>query len=566
MDFDLTRLDTGQFESLVQALAHEVLGADLEVYGPGPDGGRDATINGSSIYPGLDAPWTGYIVVQAKFLQRPRNVEHDTAWFLGQVRSEMERWADSNIQRVRRGRFPDHLIFATNVALSAVSGSGGIDRFNKQVAKIVREKALPLQNWRVWHYKKICSLLELSDVRFAYSAFITPSDVLAEVIGHRKIQALSPEELGDAQGPRSARLRSALPLDFVARLGRERVAYTGESFADARRAITSNPESPIPAAASGNQEILESQILLHLPGRHDYYTHPAGISQIQPSANRIIVNLDQLPLAERKLELAAYTLDCILPVDRGSCHEMAIPGLRVIDISEEGAHFTLAGTSAEVILAGPTPDEWRALLEAHKAACLDSGGRPLWNGSQVELAAIEADQLDHHAGRVTSSHDAAWIGSGLLRRVALFHTTASPYSIRYWDNSNEWAFELDHHLDSPMDHDSFIKKLTDSSFGIPLKIILIECSCRSCHCDDHYDRQCRLILEHQDKARPGTLQLRFRSIGNHSFKLLEGIRHDLLDMGADHTWVDRVLPGIVADPAKGRSQRRTAMKHSHHVS
>lgn len=45
----------------------------------------------------------------------------------------MDAWTDPNKRRVRDGRLPEYLIFATNIALSAVPGGGGKDRVDDLV-------------------------------------------------------------------------------------------------------------------------------------------------------------------------------------------------------------------------------------------------------------------------------------------------------------------------------------------------------------------------------------------------------------------------------------------------
>ena len=54
------------FERLVQALSVSVLGKGVVIFGNGPDGGREATFEGTVPYPSETDRWDGYIVVQAK--------------------------------------------------------------------------------------------------------------------------------------------------------------------------------------------------------------------------------------------------------------------------------------------------------------------------------------------------------------------------------------------------------------------------------------------------------------------------------------------------------------------
>jgi hypothetical protein len=99
-------------------------------------------------FPEPDQPWDGYGVVQAKFKQRPAGNGKDAAWFLRQLQAELETWANPESNRVRRGRVPQYVLFTTNVVLSPVAGSGGVDRVNALVARYADR--LRLKGWRVW--------------------------------------------------------------------------------------------------------------------------------------------------------------------------------------------------------------------------------------------------------------------------------------------------------------------------------------------------------------------------------------------------------------------------------
>src|SRR5947209_28316 len=70
-DYDLNRLNTRSFEQLVQALAAEVIGPGLMVFGDGPDGGREATFEGQLTCAPSTHVWNGFGILQAKFRQQP---------------------------------------------------------------------------------------------------------------------------------------------------------------------------------------------------------------------------------------------------------------------------------------------------------------------------------------------------------------------------------------------------------------------------------------------------------------------------------------------------------------
>ena len=79
-----------------------------------------------------------------------------------------------------RGRRPDYLIVATNVPLSGVPGSGGKARIDKLIDD--GSAQIGLKDWRVWDGAQITAFLSAyPDVRRAFAALITPSEVLAQM-------------------------------------------------------------------------------------------------------------------------------------------------------------------------------------------------------------------------------------------------------------------------------------------------------------------------------------------------------------------------------------------------
>jgi hypothetical protein len=186
--YDLSRLGEREFEEICRALAVRVLGDNIQAFGDGPDGGRELAWEGTVAYPGSDsrAHWSGYGVLQAKF--RRQNVgTKDLEWLRGQLRDEFAAWLNPAAARVRWGRTPEYLIVTTNVRLSSVAGSGGIDQVRALLAGQAQQ--LGLKGWAIWDANQICVYLDAySSIAQRFTALITPSDVLAEL----KLQAAVP--------------------------------------------------------------------------------------------------------------------------------------------------------------------------------------------------------------------------------------------------------------------------------------------------------------------------------------------------------------------------------------
>ena len=178
-DYNLYGLSWRSFEQLIQALAAKFIGPRIVIFGDGSDGGREATYEGKIPYPAEQDPWEGYLVLQAKFRQRlaAPGAESDAEWALAALRGELNAFADPD----KRRRAPQYYIFATNVVLSSVSGTGAKDKASALFAEFAER--LPIKDFDIWDYDKIRTFLDdAEDIRRAYCAWITPGDVLAQVM------------------------------------------------------------------------------------------------------------------------------------------------------------------------------------------------------------------------------------------------------------------------------------------------------------------------------------------------------------------------------------------------
>ena len=216
MDYDLLRLGAREFEHLAQALCVAVFGPRVQVFGDGPDAGRDATVRGridwATVDDGQNAnEWDGYTVVQVKFALRPGDPSANLRWLMDQLYKELSKWANKRQKHEK----PDYLLIVTNVVLSPGEG-GGIDSAHKMIAEMVAEFSLGLRSWRLWHYDTLCTLLDVHrSVRFTYGGFLTTGDVLAQMdewLGRQQTKlgdALTLHAVKDMLGQQYVRLGQA---------------------------------------------------------------------------------------------------------------------------------------------------------------------------------------------------------------------------------------------------------------------------------------------------------------------------------------------------------------------
>jgi hypothetical protein len=197
-DYPLESLSDRAFEQLSVALSLLVLGSGVQAFGAGPDGGREATYTGPvnwSATTGMGSDsWNGYVVIQAKQKAfSDADPSKNASWLRGQIKDELDSWEHPDS---KRGRLPEYLIFVTNVRLSSVPGSGGIDKLDAYMSE--RKESLAkrgFKGWKIWHRDQLNGLLTIHDsIRHAFPAMLTVGDVLSR-LSSLSARLPRPEEL-----------------------------------------------------------------------------------------------------------------------------------------------------------------------------------------------------------------------------------------------------------------------------------------------------------------------------------------------------------------------------------
>ncbi|WP_093976614.1 NACHT domain-containing protein [Amycolatopsis alba] len=187
-DYHLEELGPRAFEQLAVALAAATFGPGVEVYGSGKDGGREATIDGRIEWDAGETAWDGYTVIQAKQCENPRSPADNLLWLQGQIHRELNTWMDTTS---KRERFPNYVLFISNVRLSASQG-GGVDQIRDYAGReIKRNHALGksdtphsrgLRKIKVWHRDTLNALISGNQgVRAAFPALLTVGDLLTRL-------------------------------------------------------------------------------------------------------------------------------------------------------------------------------------------------------------------------------------------------------------------------------------------------------------------------------------------------------------------------------------------------
>ncbi|MGP3927939.1 hypothetical protein [Streptomyces sp. 8N616] len=319
--------------------------------------------------------------------------------------------------------------------------------------------------------------------------------------------------------------------------------YTGEPHQLALEALRhADNRIPIPQAST-QQAYLESQILAHLNSGGWWWAHPLGISAIRPSDRWPVVLLDShTELSGGAAHpMSDFAIVQLLPYAEPGIQVHAIPGVRVAATRGADLHLAMIGTDARVILRATKGTNWRQELSERRESLLDGKLHPLWE--EPGLTHYEREHEAEAPLTMRAERNLAWLGSGLFRRIALFHTSSSAYSTRSWIQSDEWRIELDTATGVSLDHNGFLARLCDRSWGIPLKIERHNCTCHLQFPPNRpLSRQCTYYLAHTHDDS-GELQIRFRS--ERAFED-DGVRATLESVGAEQSWLNRVLPATEA--------------------
>lgn len=321
--------------------------------------------------------------------------------------------------------------------------------------------------------------------------------------------------------------------------------YTGDSYQYAREVLPAWRElDPLPAA-SGPQALLESQVMQHINTGGSWWTHPLGIAGTRITGTGLLVFLDRHTELSTKqaYPMSAFAAENLLPVAQIGSQVFGAIGLRVHVRSATDLVVTSADGDGEVVLRAArveVPDErsdWaRTLIRRSAEIADDTAFVSLWQ--QPRITAHEEEDLARYARVRQDERSMAWIGSALLRRIALFATASSAYSTKSWINPGEWIFDL--WVDSYADgnHEALLNQLTAERWGLPLTVTKDVCACARAAAGGRDSYQCVFWLKHEG-GLPGAIQLRFT---RSSLPDRDPMRERFQRLGSDRKWLNKVLP------------------------
>lgn len=112
-------MSDAQFERLVVQLCQRLLGASVQGFSAGPDGGRDARFEGTAeMIPSVSNPWKGKVVVQAKHTGDLNRTFNEAAFFSATGNSSIVAKEIPRIKGLRAHGELDHYMLFANRRLS----------------------------------------------------------------------------------------------------------------------------------------------------------------------------------------------------------------------------------------------------------------------------------------------------------------------------------------------------------------------------------------------------------------------------------------------------------------
>jgi hypothetical protein len=382
VDFDFSRFSPRSFERFAQALAVKALGPGISVYGDGPDGGREAAFEGTISFPSTADPWRGYTVVQVKYRQNAGNAAEDADWLVGELRNELDAYVDT----ARDRRRPEQYLLITNARLSPVPktkrASGGIAKADA-VFEEYRD-LIGLKDWRIWHYDELCvRLAEAEEIRRAYSAWVTPSDVLSDVLSSLKLRGADFGEVMHRYLQREVRSQRSTRLQQAGHGGGDVATHLEDVFVDLPFQETHpDPEAP-------TQELLLASLLR----RSRQKLSPTDIStRARPRPDRLLLLGGPGQGKSTVSQLLAQILRASL-LNAEKSRSMSAE-------AEQAVQSVLAGTAAggvadEAPRRFPVRIDLPVYADALSAKRIDGGTLPLLTYIRDQIALVAtADELE----------------------------------------------------------------------------------------------------------------------------------------------------------------------------
>lgn len=183
MKFAYEDLSDGQFETLIVFLCQRLLGAGVQGFAKGPDGGRDAKFVGTAeLHPSKTAPWVGTTIVQAKHTNGHNRNFLESDFFSTSAANTVLGKEIPRIKKLRDAKQLDHYMLFANRRLAGNSETEIRDYIAAQCGIPAGSIYLcGLEQLEIW-LKRFPDVATEADLDPVDSPLIVSPDDLAEVV------------------------------------------------------------------------------------------------------------------------------------------------------------------------------------------------------------------------------------------------------------------------------------------------------------------------------------------------------------------------------------------------
>lgn len=194
MKFAYEDMSDEQFETLIVLLCQRLLGAAVQGFAKGPDGGRDAKFIGTAeLHPSRSAPWVGTTIVQAKHTNGYNRNFSESDFFSATAVNTVLGKEIPRVKRLREAKQIDHYMLFANRRLAGNAETEIRDYIASQCGMHVSSIYLcGIEQLELW-LKRFPEVAKEADLDPVDSPLIVSPDDLAEVV-----QALARQKDGVA--------------------------------------------------------------------------------------------------------------------------------------------------------------------------------------------------------------------------------------------------------------------------------------------------------------------------------------------------------------------------------
>lgn len=174
--YDLDALGHEGFERMCQSLVQQIFGPNVNIYGAGSDGAREATFSGKANFPSSKEQWDGEWIFQVKFHNVPQIGQKKARSVL---LSELEEELIKITQKYKHSC--DNYILMTNVSLSPPFLRGTKDIIDRNIIPKYHNK---IKHIRVLGAEEIIGFLDAyPGIRQSYAHLLISGDIIAKLMG-----------------------------------------------------------------------------------------------------------------------------------------------------------------------------------------------------------------------------------------------------------------------------------------------------------------------------------------------------------------------------------------------